>query len=114
MTNLRRPNGDGLSFRYFITPRLPVLMMGHDHVNIPTTEARVDFQGERLVGEAYCSPKDTWNPETGRKVALARALHFIPRDARRPFWTLYFARSARYNRELHRCLAPAILEATRD
>jgi len=46
-----------------------------------------------LSGCAYCHPHDNYCKETGRKIALARALERVRRDDRRLFWQAYFARN---------------------
>ena len=45
-------------------------------------------------GESSCHPKDNFNKETGRKVALQKALAKTPFDKnqRRQVWNNYFAR----------------------
>jgi len=111
MTNqscLRRPNGDGFYFRYYTSDDF----FHHGTKGLPTVEVRLDYNGNRYTGCAWCSPHDAWSPEVGRKVALARALSQIPRPARRPFWSMYFARSPRYERQLRRCLRPFVLAAS--
>ena len=107
---LRRDDGDGLCFRYFMSPDF----IRHGAGWLATVEARVDYQGSRVAGRSWCSPDDVWQPEVGRRIALSRALQQVPREARRPFWSLYFARSARFCRELRRCLQPDISKAARD
>ena len=50
-----------------------------------------------VAGAAYCSPFDTFVKETGRKLALARALDKgkINRDDRRLLWEAYHLRGER-------------------
>ena len=49
-------------------------------------------------GLASCSPRDQFNKNTGRKIALSRALDEIfTRDERQLFWDAYFAaRNGKY------------------
>lgn len=108
-SNLRRPNGDGFYFRYFTLAASETTGLRRGAENRPVVEVRLDYGGSRVVGRACCSPLDEWSPEVGRKIALSRALAQIPRPARRPFWSLYFARSYRYERQLRRCIRPDVL-----
>ena len=45
-------------------------------------------------GTAYCSLKDRYNKEVGRKVSLTRALQQWDRKERAKIWKAYFARKA--------------------
>lgn len=58
------------------------------------TVCELDLDGEaKLIGEAYCSIKDVFCKEKGRKVALAKVLQNIPdRGVRRQVWNEYFNR----------------------
>lgn len=42
-------------------------------------------------GKATCSPKDNFEKNKGRKVALTKAIRKMPRDGRRQTWDAYFA-----------------------
>jgi hypothetical protein len=45
------------------------------------------------VGFSQCSPKDNFNKETGRKIALARTLtNAFTKEQRTQVWRQYFAR----------------------
>lgn len=45
-----------------------------------------------LSGEAFCSVKDTFCKEKGRKISLSRAIKNLPRWQRREVWWAYFDR----------------------
>jgi hypothetical protein len=51
------------------------------------------------AGIAVCSPQDQFNKNTGRKLALSRALSdMFSREERQLFWDAYFqARNGRYD-----------------
>lgn len=62
-----------------------------------TTLACISLLGngiEESHGYAFCSHLDRFNRETGRKVALTRALQSLPREIRKKFWEAYFNRTA--------------------
>lgn len=44
-------------------------------------------------GESYCHPSDNFCKETGRKIALERAVARLDRETRREIWRLYFDRT---------------------
>ena len=47
------------------------------------------------TGVSYCSEKDNFNYNKGRKVALARALQYYnDKDYRKLFWDAYFKKQA--------------------
>jgi hypothetical protein len=54
----------------------------------------------RGMGEAVCSPQDQFNKNTGRKIALLRALDdtgSTNKEVRKGFWDAYFAaRNGKY------------------
>lgn len=57
------------------------------------TVCELDLEGSTITGEAYCSIKDVFSKEKGRKVSLAKALSNIPdRSVRRQVWNEYFNR----------------------
>lgn len=66
-------------------------------------------------GLAYCAPADRYDRETGRKLALTRALFRdrFPKDVRRSIWNTYHARREPRTRvelrESFRVLAKAAL-----
>jgi len=43
-------------------------------------------------GSSLCSSRDNFCKETGRKIALARAIRDLPRDVRQLVWADYFSR----------------------
>jgi hypothetical protein len=48
-------------------------------------------------GVAHCSPKDQFDRNKGRKIAMGRALQALPKGDRQVFWDMYFAlRSGKY------------------
>lgn len=53
------------------------------------------FTGNLLIGdgESNCHPSDNFCKETGRKIALERAVARLDRDTRREIWRLYFDRT---------------------
>lgn len=52
---------------------------------------------EMITSTARCSKRDQFNRNTGRKIALARALTSFPRYERRAFWQAYYqARGGRW------------------
>ena len=57
---------------------------------------RPDSDPEKPVWEgfAYCSLKDKFSKETGRKVSLTKALALWPREKRKLVWEAYFKRKA--------------------
>lgn len=42
-------------------------------------------------GKSYCSHEDNFNKNTGRKIALTRAISSAPRPVRKLIWDAYFA-----------------------
>lgn len=42
------------------------------------------------IGNAFCSHNDQYNKNTGRKIALARAIKTAPRSVRKLIWDAYF------------------------
>jgi hypothetical protein len=42
-------------------------------------------------GVAHCSPKDQFDRNKGRKIAMMRALQAVPKADRQPFWDAYFS-----------------------
>ena len=44
----------------------------------------------KAVGIAFCHPVDQYDRNTGRKLALSRALHSFPREERAAFWIAYY------------------------
>lgn len=46
------------------------------------------------IGFAYCSLKDKYSKETGRKLSLAKALAGWPREKRKLVWEAYHSRKA--------------------
>lgn len=59
------------------------------------TTAKVSLgEDEVLFGTAFCSVKDVFNKEKGRKIALTKALSHLNRDFRREIWQAYFDRFA--------------------
>lgn len=56
------------------------------------TIAKVQAGGEEFIGEAYCSYDDIFCYETGRKIALTRAIKPLPKSVRRGLWEAYFNR----------------------
>jgi hypothetical protein len=53
----------------------------------------IDETPDVIFGNAWCSVKDQFSKERGRKLALARALQHEPdRDWRREVWERYFHR----------------------
>lgn len=67
----------------------------HENVSFNgITECRVEppdgaSEAKVLLGEAFCSLKDRFNKEKGRKVSLSRALDVFPKDIRKKFWETY-------------------------
>jgi hypothetical protein len=54
----------------------------------------IEDENSELVseGHATCSFKDNFNRNTGRKIALMRALqNCLPKEKRKPVWDAYFA-----------------------
>jgi len=51
-------------------------------------------------GEAECCALDNFNKETGRKIALSRAIEqlALPKEERREIWTQYHGRATNGNR----------------
>lgn len=43
-----------------------------------------------LLGYSYCNPVDQFNRQTGRKLALTRAIEELPREERAEVWRAYF------------------------
>jgi len=43
-----------------------------------------------VSGASYCSIKDQFCKETGRKLALTKAIKSFPKDERRQIWDQYF------------------------
>jgi len=54
----------------------------------------IDTKTEEIYDHAFawCSIKDRFNKNTGRKISLARVIKKFPRDTRRLFWDAYFKR----------------------
>lgn len=48
---------------------------------------------EVMFGTAFCSDRDVFNKEKGRKVSLTKALSFYPKEFRREIWEGYFGRA---------------------
>lgn len=48
--------------------------------------------GVYYTADAICHPDDSFNKETGRKIALTRAIKSLPKDERRKIWEAYFKR----------------------
>jgi hypothetical protein len=79
----------GIGFRYDthkgdrLTITECVLMYSYD-----------DTRVERFWGRAYCCEQDRFEKETGRKIALTRALKMgeFTRETRRLFWDAYLDR----------------------
>ena len=44
------------------------------------------------VGHAHCTVADQWRYETGRRLALRKAIYCLPRDVRKDIWSVYFLR----------------------
>lgn len=61
------------------------------------TEARIRREDGAIIalGSAQRSLKDQFNKETGRKIALTRALASLPKEDRRLAWEAYFGRKPR-------------------
>jgi len=53
--------------------------------------------GEPYVGWAHCSKQDQFCKETGRKVALARAVKPLDKATRKRVWEAYFGRRSNEN-----------------
>lgn len=53
------------------------------------------FTGVLMIGEgrSHCHPTDNFCKETGRKIALERAVARLDKDTRREIWRLYFDRT---------------------
>jgi hypothetical protein len=45
--------------------------------------------------QSYCSPRDQYCKETGRKLSLTRALKTFTASTRKLFWEAYFNRGAK-------------------
>ena len=56
----------------------------------------------KVYGVSDCSVSDNFNKETGRKLALSRALKAgnVPREARAAIWRAYFGRSTSYKESI--------------
>jgi hypothetical protein len=50
------------------------------------------FKEPLFVGKSVCSSRDRFCKETGRKVALTRAIASLPRETRKQIWEDYFNR----------------------
>lgn len=44
------------------------------------------------LGQAYCSVKDEYNKEKGRKISLTKAVENLPKETRKIIWEGYFSR----------------------
>ena len=55
------------------------------------------FTGENLTGKGLscCHPKDQFQKEKGRKLALRRAIVLFPKNARTEVWNAYHNRTLR-------------------
>lgn len=58
----------------------------------PTPPLVPCFVNKGVMGYAWCSPRDQFTKETGRKIALARAIAGFPRTSRTLIWKTYHAR----------------------
>jgi len=57
-----------------------------------TTACEIRGNGKAYRGTTFCSAKDMFNRNTGRKIALGRALKEagFDRETRKQFWSEYF------------------------
>ena len=72
----------------------------HNGISLRTgfTICKLYLNGKYMgFGWASCSDKDQFNKNTGRKVALSRALRSFDREFRKKVWRAYFnARHGKY------------------
>lgn len=54
-----------------------------------TTCTLIDDAGILNTASAYCSENDQFNKATGRKVALKRAVQYLPKEERTKIWKEY-------------------------
>lgn len=53
---------------------------------------RFNETGQQISeSEAICNPKDKFNKSFGRKLALKRALNFVPKEERTKIWQGYLS-----------------------
>ena len=66
------------------------------HYEYKTTRVEiVNYLAKSIVvnGDSYCAPSDRFCKETGRKIALKRALHqYLPKSFRTAVWKAYHGR----------------------
>lgn len=62
----------------------------HTTCTISTVTESIDKSYELFMGWAWCDPNDNFNRNTGRKIALKRALENFDRDVRKQLWEAYF------------------------
>ncbi len=56
------------------------------------TKAKLEGPGMEVIGTANCSHADIFSKETGRKIALTRAVKPLPKKVRTAIWKAYFER----------------------
>jgi len=59
-----------------------------------TTKCFVSFNGQaEITAQARCNSKDEWNKETGRKLAMTRAIACFPKATRCAIWDGYWEKT---------------------
>jgi hypothetical protein len=93
-------NNGNYDYRINFKHRIEIGGFDDDNVNITFCTVEKVETGKQFKdnpctigqGSAFCDPRDQFNKETGRKIALTRAVQNLDKNERKIIWTGYFNR----------------------